>query len=462
MGFNEWVLDMGEKFHCTWDWRLLQDTTLKNIGHLTLADGSKVNMFDSGSVRTEQFMIPDVRDTPRLLTMNIVSLYKLRHDHGLAAVFRQNRCDVMDDKSGLIVGSARLRDGRYVLDYLLVGKEVDASLLDKISKGGPSEVQELSQAPKAAERTIGESSEIKQTDGDEWVLDSRTKTHRTSNKQLLLDGGVFEPAGMEEVTFDVFRSSGHWSIRTERFKVQRIRYKHNYFSEQTSIISVAQLARDHGFVAIFELTCCRVRDPRTEKDVGEGRLRDGKYVLDYLLIDQAQGAVDAERQPPGTSAQELEWKPSFGFPPCHSAADQHDEIGPHPWDLRRPWEHDELHSFIMDSVAPHHMTKYRDILKYYHDDLNINSDLPFQGIGYIDSKGGSLDRVLFVPDSDVNLVSVSQLTEDYSVRVVFSKYWFVIEKLESMERIGYGKCIDDQREGPATDPRAWFSTDRTV
>jgi len=156
MGFNEWVLDMGEKFHCTWDWRLLQDTKIKPSKELTLPDGSPVPMHDCGLVRTEQLMIPDVHYAPRLLTMNIVSLYKLRHDHGLAAVFRQNRCDVMDDKSGLIVGSARLRDGRYVLDYLLVGKEVDASLLDKISKGGPSEVQELSQAPKAAKRTIGE------------------------------------------------------------------------------------------------------------------------------------------------------------------------------------------------------------------------------------------------------------------------------------------------------------------
>jgi len=137
---------------------------------------------------------------------------------------------------------------------------------------------------------FGFSSEIEQTDGVEWVLDSRTKTHRTSNKQLLLDGGVFEPAAMgASVKFDVFSSSGCWSIRTERFKVQRILYNDNNFGEQTSIIiSVAQLARDHGFVAIFEPTCCRVRDPRTEKDIGEGRLRDGKYVLDYLLIGQAQ------------------------------------------------------------------------------------------------------------------------------------------------------------------------------
>ena len=136
-----------------------------------------------------------------------------------------------------------------------------------------------------------------------------------------------------------------------------------------------------------------------------------------------------------------------------SAVDQHDEIGLLPWDVMRRKHDEELHSFIMDSVALHHMSRNREILKDYHADLHINppiksvtspsdSCLPVRGIGYIDSKGGSLDRVLFVPNSDVNLVSVSQHTKDCSVRVVFSKFWFVIEKLESMERIGHGKCMD--------------------
>lgn len=52
-----------------------------------------------------------------------------------------------------------------------------------------------------------------------------------------------------------------------------------------NIISVSQLAFDHGLVAVFEPSWCYVKDQRG-RDVGRARLRDGAYVLDYLLIDQ--------------------------------------------------------------------------------------------------------------------------------------------------------------------------------
>jgi hypothetical protein len=113
------------------------------------------------------------------------------------------------------------------------------------------------------------------------------------------------------------------------------------------------------------------------------------------------------------------------------------------------------------------MTWNGDALKAYHGTLNIkppvesvmgtrdirsatrvNSDelshpLKVGGIGYIDSTGGSLDGVLFVPGSDVNLVSVNQVTRDYSARVVFHRDEFWIEKLESKERIGHGQRVGD-------------------
>jgi hypothetical protein len=118
-----WLLDTGGKFHCTENWRLLQDT-VQYSGHLPqllLADGTRAGLFEQGWVRTELFNIPDVNYSPRL-RMNIISLFKLQYDHGLTTVFRHNRCDVVDDKSGLVVGSARLRDGRYVFDHLLIGQ----------------------------------------------------------------------------------------------------------------------------------------------------------------------------------------------------------------------------------------------------------------------------------------------------------------------------------------------------
>lgn len=119
--------------------------------------------------------------------------------------------------------------------------------------------------------------------------------------------------------------------------------------------------------------------------------------------------------------------------------------------------------FYMDSGVCHHMTWNGDVLKAYDGTLNIkppvesvmgtrdirsatrvNSDelshpLKVGGIGYIDSTGGSLDGVLFVPGSDVNLVSVNQVTRDYAARVVFHRDEFWIEKLESKDRIGHGK-----------------------
>lgn len=101
------------------------------------------------------------------------------------------------------------------------------------------------------------------------------------------------------------------------------------------------------------------------------------------------------------------------------------------------------------------MTWNADALKAYHADLmiepsiqsvpRVDSELSppveVKGIGYIDSEGGSLDRVLFVPDSDVNLVSVSQLTRDRSVRVVFHQDVFWVEKLQNSERIGCGHKV---------------------
>ncbi|CAO2150149.1 unnamed protein product, partial [Urochloa humidicola] len=76
-------------------------------------------------------------------------------------------------------------------------------------------------------------------------------------------------------------------------------------------------------------------------------------------------------------------------------------------------------AFYVDSGAENHVTWNGDVLFHYPQHLNINttiksitgvsgSSLAVCGIGYIASDGGSLDRVLFVPGSVANLVSVSQ------------------------------------------------------
>ncbi|CAO2150671.1 unnamed protein product [Urochloa humidicola] len=106
-------------------------------------------------------------------------------------------------------------------------------------------------------------------------------------------------------------------------------------------------------------------------------------------------------------------------------------------------------AFYVDSGAENHVTWNGDVLFHYPQHLNINttiksitgvsgSSLAVCGIGYIASDGGSLDRVLFVPGSVANLVSVSQISRDYSVKVGFYIDNMWIDRIETGERIGYG------------------------
>jgi hypothetical protein len=76
----------------------------------------------------------------------------------------------------------------------------------------------------------------------------------------------------------------HGSVGSVWFMVPVVRYIANSSSRNT--ISVDQLANDHGLVTVFEARCCYVKDRGTEQIVGKGRLRNGTYLLDYLLIDK--------------------------------------------------------------------------------------------------------------------------------------------------------------------------------
>lgn len=75
-------------------------------------------------------------------------------------------------------------------------------------------------------------------------------------------------------------------IETERFRIPYVSY--NPEAGTKNVLSVSQLAEDHDLDVVFEPTCCYVRDSATGKDVGRGRVLNGTYVLDSLLIGQPQ------------------------------------------------------------------------------------------------------------------------------------------------------------------------------
>lgn len=311
-------------------------------------------------------------------------------------------------------------------------------------------------------------------DGDVWVLDCSAQMHYTADVQLL-DGSDALPSFRDDDAHILAR--GH--VRTNRFEVPNVSCVRG---DARNVISVAQLARSHGLVSVFEPTVGYVRDTSTGKDVGRAYVRegDGVYVLEYLLIGEPQDIVDAsvslctytDEMQSGVSEVTLElpdrmsW---FGMSRLDSDSAK-DSIVANAFPMLSPYEEQggtRTKQFYMDSGVCHHMTWNGDALKAYHGTLNIkppvesvmgtrdirsatrvNSDelshpLKVGGIGYIDSTGGSLDGVLFVPGSDVNLVSVNQVTRDYSARVVFHRDEFWIEKLESKERIGHGQRVGD-------------------
>ncbi|CAL4990573.1 unnamed protein product [Urochloa decumbens] len=120
---------------------------------------------------------------------------------------------------------------------------------------------------------------------NEWVLESGAYTHRTSDLSQLLKGGDFEeiaidPPMREHDAPNVLLGRG--SIRTECFEFPGVLYVPEV---ERNVVSVSQLARDHGLVTVFQPTCCHVKD-ETGEIVGKGRLRNGMYILDSLHINQ--------------------------------------------------------------------------------------------------------------------------------------------------------------------------------
>ncbi|CAD6255386.1 unnamed protein product [Miscanthus lutarioriparius] len=122
-----------------------------------------------------------------------------------------------------------------------------------------------------------------------WVLDSGAWNHHTSNLALLLEGGYFQsheldnkdaPSSGDDATAPHVQGRG--SVRTDCFDFPGVHYVVG--DDTRNVVSVSQLARDHGLVTVFEPTSCHVKEKKTGKIVGKGRLRNGMYILDSLHI----------------------------------------------------------------------------------------------------------------------------------------------------------------------------------
>lgn len=120
--------------------------------------------------------------------------------------------------------------------------------------------------------------------GDVWVLDCTARMHYTSDVQLLDDSEAL-PSFRDEDDDAHILARGF--VRTNRFEVPNVSCVRG---DARNVISVAQLARSHGLVSVFEPTVGYVRDTSTGKDVGRAYVRecDGVYVLEYLLIGEPQ------------------------------------------------------------------------------------------------------------------------------------------------------------------------------
>nr|BBF89311.1 putative NBS-LRR class RGA [Oryza barthii]BBF89316.1 putative NBS-LRR class RGA [Oryza barthii] len=116
-----------------------------------------------------------------------------------------------------------------------------------------------------------------------WTLDTMAWHHHTPCRWLLVD----ELPSSDEGNYQLQTGS----VKTRAFKVPRVRY----VQEATrNVISVVQLASDHGLVTVFEPTCCHVEVKETGEIIGEGRLCQGQYLLDYLRIHQIDDDIDMQ------------------------------------------------------------------------------------------------------------------------------------------------------------------------
>lgn len=123
---HRWVLDLHASSHHAIDLRLLRDggdlTTndLQEIADVLPEYGDiGLPILGRGSVQTDRFRVSRVRYIQGE-EANTISAPLLVTDPSLEVGFEQQRFHVKDRRTKEIVGRARLQDGVYVLDYLLI------------------------------------------------------------------------------------------------------------------------------------------------------------------------------------------------------------------------------------------------------------------------------------------------------------------------------------------------------
>ncbi|CAL1375187.1 unnamed protein product [Linum trigynum] len=107
-------------------------------------------------------------------------------------------------------------------------------------------------------------------------------------------------------------------------------------------------------------------------------------------------------------------------------------------------------TWIIDSGCTEHIAKDKSLFDGElepHPSLQVTipngKGVPVRGIGTTRLANGLvLRRVLYVPDFQCNLLSVSRLTADHSVAVVFMSNFCVIQDLHSKRMIGTGRHVD--------------------
>ncbi|CAO2817703.1 unnamed protein product [Amaranthus hypochondriacus] len=105
--------------------------------------------------------------------------------------------------------------------------------------------------------------------------------------------------------------------------------------------------------------------------------------------------------------------------------------------------------WLIDSGASHHVTGNFDLLSNIHNVTNCPIGLP-DGKQVVSTMKGDvklcsdivLRNVFYVPDLQCNLISVTQLTDDMSCVLLFTKTFCVIQDLQLRTLIGVGERRD--------------------
>ena len=112
------------------------------------------------------------------------------------------------------------------------------------------------------------------------TLESFIPMHATGDVGLLAD--VRAPAPGQAEALGVHPVAALGRLATPHFDVPDFRHVPG-LGQRTVVVSVGELAR-RGFAVGFGPRTCDVTDPTTGAVVGKGRMRGGRYYLDYLRV----------------------------------------------------------------------------------------------------------------------------------------------------------------------------------